>query len=70
MPLNPGRQLGGNPLSVNEMFFDALLRHQIGLLRLDGRIRNKLIRLLDATEKDIADKVKSRLLNHSNLTTA
>lgn len=45
--------------TVNESFFDALVRHQIGLLRVSGSIRNKIYALLDATEADIAEKLRS-----------
>lgn len=55
--------------TVNEELFDALVRHQIYLLRLSGSIRNKVHRLLDATERDIADKIRARLGNSTGLDT-
>jgi SPP1 gp7 family putative phage head morphogenesis protein len=55
--------------TVNEELFDALVRHQIYLLRLSGHIRNRIYRLLDATEADIADKIRSRLLGTNGLDT-
>lgn len=55
--------------TVNEELFDALVRHQIYLLRLSGSIRNRIYRLLDATEEDIADKIRSRLLGNTGLDT-
>ena len=61
MVLNPNDQLPGGPGTVNEEFFDALVRHQIGLLRLTGSIRNRIYRILDATEADIADQIQRRL---------
>lgn len=70
MPLDPEKQLGGaSPNSVNEEFFDALVRHQIGLMRLSGGIRNKVVELLNATEQDLADKIRSRLANATGLDT-
>lgn len=47
--------------TVNEDFFDALVRHQIGLLRVSGSIRLELLQILDATEADIKGKILSRL---------
>ena len=51
-------------LTANDQFLDALIRHQIGLLRLSGSIRNDVYKLLDATEKDIAEKTRQILSNH------
>jgi len=50
--------------TVNEEFFDAIVRHQIFLMRLSGSIRNDVIKLLDATEVDIAARIRSDLLNN------
>jgi SPP1 gp7 family putative phage head morphogenesis protein len=47
--------------TVNEEYLDALLRHQIFLLRASGSIRNKVIKLLNATEEEIADKIRGKL---------
>lgn len=69
MVFQPKRQLPGGVVSANEQFFDALIRHQIGLLRLTGSIREDVIKLLNATEADMADKIRSRLLNHQGLNT-
>lgn len=46
---------------VNDEWLDAIIRHQIGLLRLSGSIRNDVFALLDATEKDIKDLIITRL---------
>lgn len=46
---------------VNDEWLDAMIRHQIGLLRLSGRIRNDVLALLDATEADIREQIVSRL---------
>jgi len=69
MALDPTRQLPGGVLTFNEAFFDSVVRHQIGLMRLSGSIRNDVIKLLDATELDMADKVRSRLLGRRGLNT-
>lgn len=47
--------------TFNEELFDAMLRHQIGLLRFSGTLRNRIFRLLDATESDIRAQIQSRL---------
>lgn len=61
MAINPRRQLGGAPGNLNEELFDALVRHQIGLLRYSGRVRNRIFEILDATETDIAGQIRNRL---------
>jgi SPP1 gp7 family putative phage head morphogenesis protein len=61
MAIDPDKQLPGGPETVNEEFFDALIRHQIFLLRTSGGIRNDITAILDATELDLAAQIKSRL---------
>lgn len=56
--------------TMNEEFFDALVRHQIYLLRYSGSIRNKINAILQKTEADIADRIRSRLLENKGLDTA
>lgn len=46
---------------VNDLWLDAMIRHQIGLLRLSGSVRNDVLALLDATEKDIKEQIVNRL---------
>lgn len=46
--------------TVNEDFLDALIRHQIGLMRLSGSIRNRILKILDATEKDLRREIARR----------
>ena len=55
--------------TVNEQFFDALVRHQIGLLRLSSGIQKQVATLLNASEQDMADKIIARLANHKGLNT-
>jgi SPP1 gp7 family putative phage head morphogenesis protein len=54
----------------NEEIMDALLRHQTYLLRYSGYVRNKILALLDQTEQDVLDKIRSRLANNDGLTTS
>ena len=58
MAIDPDRQLGGSAESVNEELFDAMIRHQIGLLRVSGRVRDKILRILDATEADLTSQIR------------
>ncbi len=69
MAIDPRKQLPGGVLTFNEEFFDALVRHQIGLMRLSGSIRNDVFKLLNATERDMADKIRSRLTGKQGLRT-
>lgn len=62
MAIDPNRQLRGRGLSTaNLEFFDALVRHQVFVLRMSGSIRNDVIALLNATEQDIAMRIRDRL---------
>jgi len=54
----------------NEEFFDALVRHQIFLLRTSGALRNDVIAVLNATEADIAMRIRERLRNASGYSPA
>jgi SPP1 gp7 family putative phage head morphogenesis protein len=49
--------------TVNEELHDAMVRHQTYLLRYSGYVRNRINTILDATEQDIADKIRARLAN-------
>ncbi len=69
MPLDPKRQLPKGIQTANDEFFDALIRHQIGLLRFDKSLRRKILKLLDATEQDIADRTRLRLRGHTGINT-
>ena len=53
MAIEPEQKLPGGVKTSNEAFLDALLRHQVGLLRVSGSIRNQILDLLDATEEDL-----------------
>ncbi len=64
MVFDPDKQLEGNDeeFTANELFFDAMIRHQIGLLSLAGSITNEILAILDATETGI----KRRILDGVN----
>jgi SPP1 gp7 family putative phage head morphogenesis protein len=67
----PGRRAGAAATkTANEEFADAFLRHQIYLLRYAGQLRNEVWNVLDATEEDLADKIRSRLANNAGLRTS
>lgn len=45
-------------------WIDANIRHQIGLLRVSGSLRDRVIRLLDATEADLRHAIGDRLRHY------
>lgn len=45
----------------NELLRDALIGHQISLLRVSGSLKNRIIELLDATEADLRQQMDRRL---------
>jgi SPP1 gp7 family putative phage head morphogenesis protein len=49
--------------TANELLLDALIRHQIYLMRLAGGVRQKIERLLRATEADLEAAIHRRLGN-------
>lgn len=49
--------------TVNEELHDAMVRHQTYLMRYSGYVRNRIQTILDATESDLADKIRGRLAN-------
>lgn len=64
MAIDPDIQLPRGVNTFNEAFFDGLIRHQIGLLRLSGSIRNEVLLLLDATEQDMVANIERILRSH------
>lgn len=58
------------PLTANEALFDAMVRHQIYTLRLSSEVRNKIEKLLNQTEADIAEKIRDRLRNSKGLSSS
>lgn len=67
MAIDPKRQLPSGTGTANDEFFDGLVRHQIGLLRLSGSVRNRVHELLDAVEADIASTIRRRLARGASL---
>jgi len=53
----------------NEQFLDALIRHQIYLIRVAGSLRNKINGILAATEDDLRDAIERRLQNNKGFDT-
>lgn len=51
----------GDEKTAQARWFDANIRHQIGLLRVAGGVRNRVLKLLDATEADLRHAIADRL---------
>lgn len=47
--------------TFNEELLDAIIRHQVGLLRYSGSVRNRIWRALDATEGELRRLLEDRL---------
>lgn len=58
------------PQDANLAFFDALVRHQVYLLRVSGSVSKDITKLLNATEKDIAAKVQRALAGQTKMSPA
>lgn len=69
MAIDPNEQLPGGPKSFNEDFFDAMIRHQIGLMNLSGKLRNDMNVILDKTETSMRIEINGRLFGHIGLNT-
>lgn len=52
--------------TANDELLDAMLRHQIGLLRLSRSVSRDIVRLLNATERDLRDRIERRLSRVTN----
>jgi len=57
------------PLTANEAFLEAMIRHQMGLIEFAGYVGRRVVGLLNRTEQELADRIRSRLLNNAGLTT-
>ncbi|MFA7175017.1 MAG: minor capsid protein [Kiritimatiellia bacterium] len=55
--------------TANEQLYDALVRHQTYLLRYSSHVRNRITNILNATEEDIARRIRDKLMNNKGLTT-
>ncbi len=58
------------PKTANELWFDALVRHQVYLMRVSGGIRNDINGLLNATERDMVDRIHAVLVGKTRLSPA
>lgn len=61
-PVDPNDTAAEELATANILLFDALVRHQILVLRFSADLRRRVQEILDATEVDLADKIRSRLL--------
>jgi hypothetical protein len=55
------RQQPTTPQTAAELFLDALIRHQIGLVRSAGGYRRRVFELLDAVEGDLRRQITARV---------
>jgi len=56
--------------TANEEILDAVIRHQIYLLRYSGSVRNRIANILNRTEEELARRIRDKLRNSEGLTTA
>lgn len=56
------------PKTANEELFDAMLRHQVFLLRLAASVKRETTAILNRTERDIADKIRGALFDVKGIT--
>jgi len=59
-----------DPKTANELWFDALVRHQVYLMRVSGGIRNDINDLLNATERAMVDRIHAVLAGKRKLSPA
>jgi len=59
--IDPNLHFPNAEQTANLLWFDALVRHQIYVMRYAGSVRNDIIELLNKTEKDIEGMIRSRL---------
>jgi len=53
--------------SWNQQLFDAMVRHQIGVLRFTAGVRQRIFEILDATESDMRAQIADRLRRNIGL---
>ncbi len=56
--------------TANEELLDAVIRHQIFLLRYSGYIRNRMNNILNKTEEELARRIRDQLRNSRGVTTS
>lgn len=55
--------------TVNEELLDAVIRHQIFLLRYSSYLRNRMNTILNRTEEELARRIRDQLRNSEGVTT-
>lgn len=55
--------------TTNEELLDALVRHQIYLLRYSGYVRNRMTTILNASEEELARRIRDKLRTLQGLST-
>lgn len=55
--------------TANEEFLDALVRHQIYVLRYSGYVRNRMTTILNASEEELARRIRDKLRTMQGLRT-
>lgn len=55
--------------TVNEEILDAVIRHQIFLLRYSGHVRNRITTILNRTEEELARRIRDQLRDSNGLNT-
>lgn len=58
------------PKTANELWFDALVRHQVYLMRLSGTIRHEINGLLNKTERAMVDRIRAVLTGSPKMSPA
>lgn len=58
------------PKTANELWFDALVRHQVHLMRVSGGVRNNINGLLNTTERAMVDRIHAVLAGKTKLSPA
>lgn len=56
--------------TANEELLDAVIRHQIFLLRYSGYVRNRMNSILNKTEEELARRIRDQLRNSQGVTTS
>lgn len=51
-------------MTANEKFLDALIRHQIYLMRFSGQVRNSMLAMLNASEQELAAVIRTMGVFH------
>lgn len=58
------------PKTANELWFDALVRHQVFLMRISGSTRDKINKMLNDTERAMVDRIYATLTGPTKMSPA